>query len=326
MTQRWKYGNYTFTINPSAKDSSIEMVGDNVRTLSGAYISQPTAMQETHDIKAVFYQGRNRSISVTSFPNYKGIESMSGNLYSIYSPADAVYVFNENMTLQNTLSISGCTNKNYIAFDIQPDYTWVCSSSTGNTEIVYKVARNGTVATGNTVPMTSATTGLKYLNGYIWMLRDNGNLDQYRETDFAKTNTFVLPSGVGYSGLSSSGDYLVVGTNLNTYPTIYHVDSNNGNIVNAITFNMNNITDIAVHKDGTIYNYNSGLLQRIVPNTTSLDLYNLEKEIDGNKFVTLTDDMGISSRVIATNYSATRNIDYEYMFDVSMTITKVNRG
>jgi hypothetical protein len=85
---------------------------------------------------------------------------------------------------------------------------------------------------------------------------------------------------------------------------------------------------VDVGYDGSKYYVLNGTsqFQSINGNTVELDIYELKKEIANNKFVDLVDDMGVMTRVFANDFNSERRMGFERMYDVSMSIRKVNRG
>lgn len=323
---KWKYGSYQFTINPNAQSSQIDLVGDVARTLSGALISQPTALQESYSVSSVFYQHRSQPVSQVSLPNASLFESYSGNFYALNKTNSRIDVYNELFVSNSSISLSAVTNSNYGAFDTQPNYIWVASdnSSYGQLEtITYSGVSGSTyvLSTGNAI----IPSGLEILNSYVYVLRPTGKIDKYRSSDLGYVTTLTLPSGVNYYGMTSDGTYLIVGNNDN-YSKIYHVDPSSGTIVNQIAFNeILSISDVA-YDGNRFYNLSGTNLQVIKGNTVDLDVINIRNQITSYKYVDLIDDMGVTTRVTASDFSTNRKIGYDHYYEVSMNISKVNRG
>jgi hypothetical protein len=329
MANRWTYGNYQFAINPNSHEMNYEVVGDNVRTLSGAFISQPTSVVETYSISSVFYQTRNRMISEVSIPNGLKVKYYNNSFYVLNKVNDRIDIYNSNFTLTTSLSLSALSVKTYVGFEVQTDGTiWVCSDAPVN-DTYYKLSNAGALL--QTTPLVRtipSTVGIAVTLGYMWVLKSEGTLEKVRLTDFAKIATYKLPTGVNYSGLAADGSYLMASNNDNGLRTIYMIDCDNGNTVSSIV--MSELTNLSeVTKSATTFytfNATTSKMQVIKGNTVQLDIYKLEKEILNNRFVTMIDDMGVSYRVYVTDMKKSRRMGYETMYDVSLQIQKVNRG
>jgi hypothetical protein len=322
---KWKYGNYQFAINPNSQSARISVVGDEVRTLTGALISQPTGLQESYNISAVFFQPRSRALGQTVLTNAIFVKTYNNQFYALNRTNDSIDIYNQSYVFVSSISLSAVTNKSYMAFDVQPDGIWIVSDNGAN-DTVYKISLAGALLSTNSVAKTISASGLRYFNGYLWILRTNGTIDKIRPTDFVKMLTLALPYGLYYYGMTSDANYLIVGNN-DSYSKIYHVDSVTAGVVNQITFdNILSITDVAY--DGTKFYIlnNTNQLQIIMGNTVEIDIYNLQNQITGYKFVNLVDDMGATTRVYVSDFSAERRQEYEHLYNVSMTINKIDRG
>lgn len=326
--QKWKYGNYQFAINPNSQSSKVDMVGDNVRTLSGALISQPTSFEESYDISSVFYQQRSRSLSKISLSNASGIEYYNNQFYVLNKTNDRIDIYNKNFTFVSSVSLSAVTNKSYSAFDVASDGFYIVSSTGTTTDMFYKINLTTGALISNTSltkPSSDDATGIRYMNGYVWILRLDGTLEKYF-TNMTKSLTIILPSGLSYYGLTSDSTYLIIGNN-DSYSKIYHIETSAGKIINQISFDdIVSIKDIGY--DGSyFYALNSSnQLQTIKGNTVEIDILNLKNEVLTKTYVDIIDDMGVITRVSTSSFSATRKLGYDHYYDVSMTISKVNRG
>jgi hypothetical protein len=323
---KWQYGNYVFAINPNSQGTGLEVVGDNGRFLSGASFSQPSFLLEKYGVNAVFFQNRSHQVSQVSLQNSNFIEYYNGNLYVLNKTDDRVDIYNSNFILSSSISLSSVPNKTYLGFDVQSDGIWVLSDNSTD-DTVYKVGLDGSLSSTNSVSRTVISSGIKQLNGYLWILRTNGAIDKVRITDFVKVSTLNLPNDLSYVGLSAStdGNFLIVGNN-DIYQKIYHVDYLTGNIINQISFdNMQSMDDVSSNGIN-FYTLKNQKLSVIKGNTVECDLFLLEKEIDSKKYVDLIDDMGVKKRVSVSDYSRSRRKEFEHMYDVSMSIVKTNRG
>jgi hypothetical protein len=325
---KWKYGNYQFAINPDTQGSNIQLVGDVARTLTGALISQPSFLQESYDISSVFYQGRSKSLSQISLSNASFVDYYNNQCYVLNKTNDRIDIYNSSYGYISTVSLSAIPNKSYMAFDVVSDGYWVICDN-GSYDSIYKISLSGSLLVNNTnaIAKTVQAVGVELMSGYLWVLRGTGKIDQVRITDFSvTTSAIVLQFGINYAGITSDGTYLIVGSNDN-YTKLYHVDTVNNVAINQITFdNILTITDLAY--DGSKYYIlnSSNQLQSISGNTVDIDVYRLRNEIQNYKYVNLVDDMGITTRVFASNFSSNRKDGYEHMYDISMTINKIDRG
>jgi hypothetical protein len=328
MSERWKYGNYEFMINPNSYDGKFDIIGDEVRTLSGALISQPTAIIETYDIQSIFYQPRTSIKSVINIPSGSLVSYIGINICIVNKSNDTIQIYNKNMVYQSSISLLSCSNKNYVGFDIQSDFIWICSNVDSTNEIYYKLNLDGTLSASFNIQKTILCSGIRVFQGYLWSLRTSGNIDKFRITDFVKTVTIQLPFGLYYSGIFSDNMFLIVGNNDNPKPKLYHIDPINGGIINISSCEgIDEISAFLLYDKGLLLlNENLKRMQLLNINTVEADLYKLNKEIETKRFVNLVDDMGINMRVSVVSMNLDRVMGYEYMYQVSMTVQKVDRG
>ncbi|WP_336784166.1 hypothetical protein [Paenibacillus illinoisensis] len=324
---RWKYGNYEFGVNPNGMETSTELVGDNVRTLSGATISQPSFLKDSHSVTSVFYQPRSRAIAQAVVQNSSAVCFENEQLYVLNRVNDRIDVYSSNLSNRvSSVSLSNLQNKNYVNLDVVSNRFWLVSSVNSSTDSITQLDFNGNVVSSGTVSKTMECSGIRYFNGYLWLLRTNGNIEKIRTNDFAKVTVVVLPYELYYSGLSSDSNFLIVG-NRDSYNKLYHVDTKTGKIINQIYFDkMNPVYDVTF--DGKyFYTINqNNVLQKIDGNTVECDLHLFQYEIENYAFVNMITDMGVSMKVMVSNMSIKRRLEFEHMYEVSMTITKVDRG
>ncbi len=323
---RWKYGDYEFRINPYAADTSTELIGDNVRTLSGAHVSQPSFLKDSYSVNSVFYQPRSRAVSQTTVQNSAFIKYDNNQFYVLNKVNDRIDVYSKNL-LNRAFSIplTALQNKNYVSFDVFSNNIYVVSSINSTTDSINILDSSGGIVSNGTLAKSIECSGARYFNGYLWLLRTNGNIEKIRTNDFAKVAVVVLPYELYYAGLSSDSNFLIVG-NRDSYNKILHIDSTTGKIINQITMdNMNPIYDLEY--DGKyFYTLNNNVIQVIQGNTVECDLHLFQYEIDTKSFVDMVTDMGVATRVMVSNLTIRRRIEFEHMYDVSMSITKVDRG
>lgn len=334
MNQRWKYGNYTFRINPNGHDTKYSVVGDDVRTLSGAVISQPTGVTEGHSVQAVFYQPRTRIINELSLSSASFI-AYGNNLHALIAASQSVNVYSEDLsTVISTISLSSIPSTSYVGFDVSSGYLWVAIDAGTTAKQFYKINPSGTVVASFTLSH-AAGKSLKDIavdNGVLYTLWDDYTV-QY-STVSSGTNTAItvyrtiyLPNTAGYFGLGVDSGYLIAGSYDYDNNTIFHIDVASGMVVNGITTDgINAIDDVAF--DGKTYlvlNRARGTIQYIQGNTTQLDLFKFRVET-ASGYVRLTDYRGVQVRVAITDLSVTRRIEYEHMYEVSASFMTVDRG
>lgn len=324
---RWKYGNYEFRINPSSAEVSTELVGDTLRTLSGALVSQPSFLKDSYDVESVFYQPRSRVISQVSIQNAAFIRYESDRFYVLNKVNDRIDIYSRNMSsLTGSIPLTGVSNKSYMSFDIVGNIIWVVSKAGTTSDVVTQLNSSGSVISSGSVSKTIDCSGVRYFSGSLWLLRTTGKIDLIKPSDFTKTRTIVLPDGLYYSGISSDGNFLIVG-NGDSYNKILHIDVASGKIVNQISpSNMGRPVDFAY--DGKHYYVmsESNGIQKIEGNTVERDLFLFQHEISTKSFVDMYTDMGVKIRAVINDLSIRRRIGFEHLYDVSMSITKVDRG
>ncbi len=324
---KWKYGSYEFRINPNAVNSSIQVVGDELRTLTGALISQPTGIRENYGVEAVFYQPRTRVISEISL-TADCVDWYNLKFYAINKANNRIDIYNGNMISESVISLAAITNKNFKSLDVVSDGIWILCNNTGVSDFITKINFSGaiTVAT-KTLPIIGGQhiTDIEQLSGYLFAIRAS-EIEQLSMPALVKLSVITTPNNV-INGLSSDGTYLLLGANdLSFGNIIYHIDITNGRIINAIASDeLKNIVGLAY--DGKDY-YGFGLnkLQKIQGNTTMVDIYNLEIQIESYGFANLVDDIGIAKRVMISSMSKDRILGYENMYKVSLSIEKIDRG
>ena len=323
---RWKYGNYQFEVNPNSSSVSTEVVGDNMRTLSGALIAQPSFLKDEYSISTVFYQPRTRVKSQINLQNSALIDHYGGKIYAINRLDDRIDIYGPNLSIEGAVSLSAIAVKTYVGLSIAGSYIYI-ASSVDSTIVVNVLARDGTLSSSITSKaLNGKSCGFTYLSSNYWSISSNGSINKIRPTDGVVTSTITMPFELYYRGLTNDGKYLIVGNN-DEYTKFYHVDYSMGEIVNQVSNeDIKTSNDIAF--DGN-YIYSIGatsLLQIIDANTVECELYSFQKEVMTKSFVNMIDDMGVSKRVFASNVKAERRLGFENTYEVSMSIIKVDRG
>jgi hypothetical protein len=322
---RWKYGSYEFRINPNSHGVSYSMVGDEVRTLSGALISQPTSFQQDMDISSVFYQGRSRITKEVSIDG-DFIEYYDNKLYILSNSNKAIYVYNNNIQLETTISLAqDATYNDYFGIDITSTTIWVAVKKDALKNIIRRFDHNGSLLGSFEIDNTSNLTGIEITSGHLWVLRANAKIEKRSTSDGTLVSTSNLPYGIYYEGITSDGSFLVIGNNDYDIRVIYHYDTDTNRVASSITLDsLSYIQDIAFDGDYFMASY-YGKCCFIKGNTTMLDLYKLSRQIEIYNHVELVDDMGSSNRVAVSRFSQSRVEGFEHMYNVSLSVTKVDR-
>lgn len=327
MANRWKLGNYTFTINPNSYGEQVSLVGDTVFTLDGTVITQPTSTTEEYSLSSVFYQNRPRVVSQISMPNLSGIKYVNGKFYVLNNTTKKVDVYNSNLTFSKSLTIATTPNgENFVAFDVQSDETiWAVEVGATN-DIVWKVISG--VATKTT--FSGHIVGIKYDGTYLWVV--SGTTLYKFNTSFVQQNSLTLPYispvNVSYRGIDIVKGYLVISFSGDTDSGAYHIDMSNGFICNSFTLpDYTEIIDVTHDGNNFIFaTFNTNQLIYTNGNTLMLDVYLLEGEIKTKGFIDMIDDMGVKRRIAVSNYDIERQEGSLAKYSVNIKAIKVNRG
>lgn len=329
MANRWQYGNYQFDINPSSFSMDTKLVGDELRTLTGALVSQPSFLQDKYTASTTFYQPRTRVKGLTSFQNGVSIDCYNQKTYVLNKVNDRIDIYNQNYVFQSSLPLSVITtNKAYLWISVNSTGIYIASQRTSPAGLfVHSLNLTGSFLSTLTLASSSTLTGFTNFGGYHWILSNNGNIYKIRPSDGASIITYALPYGLYYEGISNDTDFLIVG-NKDTFIKVYHVDSTSGRIVNQFSDDtITTFNDIAYN--GTQYlaiNNTSFSLQIILANTVEAEIYKFKTEMSSKKFVDMIDHLGIIRRVYISSLSIDRSSTSQYMYQVTMSITKVDRG
>lgn len=325
---KWKYGNYEFRINPSSVSNSIDFVGDELRTLNGALVSQPTGTKESYEVDAVFYQPRTRAISEVSLAaDY--VDLYNAKYYCINKSNIRIDIYNSNMSYASSISLSAIANKNFKGIDVVNDGIWILCRDEGVADYITKINHAGTIIIGQVslpIIVGQHITDVEQMSGYLYALRA-GRIERLSIPTLSKSLEFTIPLNGTTKGLSSDGTYIIVGVGDLAYGNIiYHVDTSNGKIVNAISSDDLIAINSLAYGGNNFYVFSSNKLQKLFGNTTMLDINNLEKQIDSYSFVNLVDDAGTTRRVMVSSINKQRQLGYENMHNISLTIEKIDRG
>lgn len=322
---KWKYGAYEFRINPYSQSHKITMVGDEVRTLSGAVISQPTGMVESFSVSSMFYQPNTKVVNKRNLSGANYIEESNGKIYSLNKTMDKIVVMNSNLVVEKEISLANLTNKNYVGFDVIDSSIWIATDD-GVNRVIYKTDLFGNlIANYSLLNKTSTIVGIEVLGTNVFILYNNAILEKYNLT-ISLIDTISLPYGVFYQGLTSNEGFLLAGNSDEDYLTIYHIDPTLKTVANAIHVDNVLVTDVAVVNGYILVLDSNSNVTYLRGNTTVLDIFKLEREIELMGYVNMVDDMGVVSRVVVDGITVKRVQGFEHMYDVSLDVVKVNRG
>jgi hypothetical protein len=334
MQDRWKLGNYTFTINPNKYTEQVSVVGDIITTLNGTVISQPTMLKEEYSLSSIFYQNRPKVIQQVSMPNLGGIKYVNGKYYVLNNTTKKVDVYTANYTLSKSISLLSTTpnGENFIAFDVQSDETvWAVQRSTP--DIVYKVV-GATITKTNFNSSYGSIKGIKYDSSALdlWIITDKNVLSLFTYPAWSQVKylnlPIIAPNLLGYNGMDIINGYLVVSFVSDDISGAYHIDLTSGSICNVFSLpDLMQINDITY--DGTNFVFSTQTGNQLVytnGNTLSLDVYNLENEIRTKGYLDMIDDMGVKRRMTVNHYNIERQEGSLTKYSVDIQAVKVDRG
>jgi hypothetical protein len=335
MSQRWKLGNYQFTVNPNRYGESVEVVGDTVKTLDGTVISQPTELDESYEITSVFFQSRPRIVAELSFPKSQGLKFVNGNYYLLDNTTKKVNKYNKNMSLLSTTNIIDTPNgENLIALDVESDGTiWAVQESVSPSKI-HKVVNTTKTIYSMPVQVQGTVEGICVDSSFIYIVTDLRKLYKISKSNMTSVSSVSLPfisyNNLGYQGMSIIKGYLVMSFNDGEQSGAYHMDINDGRVVSRFSIPNTTYTElIDVTHDGTnfVFLCNGGTnVKYSNGNTLLVDIYELENQIQNYGYLNLVDDMGVSRRVTVTNYGFEREDNSLTKYQVNLSIKKVGRG
>lgn len=331
MSDRWQLGSYTFVINPNKYGESGSYIGDNAVTLDGTLISQPTVVEEQYNFSSTLYQGMPRILSQVSVPNGSGIEIMSGNYYILNNNTKNIDKYNSNLALLSSTALSSTnTGQNYTSFDVDPSGNFYAVEDLIGGQYLHTVTSSS--KTFKTISNVSGVVkGIKYDSGNLWLITDKYILYQ-TDTNFNIINQVTLPyidpAYLGYKGMTIIGNYLVLVFNSSDITGVYHIDKSTGIIANAFSLpNYTQILDVAY--DGQNFVFITNLSSQLVytnGNTLLADVYTIESNIRNNGYLYMIDDMGVNRKVTVSNYSIDRQDGYLTMYNIQLTVSKIDRG
>lgn len=330
--EHFKIGNYEFHINPNRFGGQVSKVGDNVRTLDGTFISQPTGTLETYNLSSVFYQANSRFINERQFDNFL-LEFHDGNFYAISLDEKKIIVYNKNFVeTGDTIDITDISNDMLMDFDVVNNNGaiefWIVAK--GNPNYVFNVDYSGVITKTVSYATYLVPKSIQYVDG-IWLLMNDDTIKKIA-TNGDVEKSIILPytqsNFKGYKGMTSYNGYIVVALNTDTHLGAYHVDTEYGSIVNYFSPNKFFSSDDVTY-DGSYYvffNRGKKKIKYVQGNTVLLDLYELEKEYKTNGYLTMEDDLKNKIRVSVNNFNSERKQGFKQMYDVNLEVQKVNRG
>lgn len=332
MSDRWQFGNYTFVINPNKYSENINYIGDNALTLNGTLISMPTLMQEQYTLSSTFYQGLPKVTSQVSVPNGSGVKLLSGNYYILNNTTKKIDQYNSNFSLikSTTVPLSGGTN--VMTFDIASNGTIYAIDDSAGGQHLYAIPTSGsaTISTIKNIGSSSAV-GIKYDSGNLWLVSDQRTLYQTDITFNVMKQLslpYIDPQYLKYKGLEIVGNYLVLSFNSADMTGAYHIDKSTGIIANAFSLpSYTPVVDVTYDGKNFIFMTQTGS-QLIYTNGNTLlsDIYTLESNIRNNGYIYMIDDMDIEKKVTVSNYSIDRVDGHLQMYNVDLTVSKIDRG
>lgn len=328
VSEKWQLGSYTFTINPNKYGEGHTYVGDNAVSLNGTVISMPTTVQEQYNFSSTLYQGSPRLISQVSMPNAVGIKLLSGNYYVGNNSTKKIDQYNSNFSLIKSYN-TGISSGNILALDIAPNGTIYALDDLSSQQLhtITSTSGNTAKAVSN---MPNQIEGIKYDSGNLWMV-DKGGILYQTDMNFnisqRVTLPYVAPQYIGYRGMEIIGNYLVVTFNSSDINGVYHIDKTTGIIANAFEVPTNpTIYDITYDGQNFVFLTSNNQLIYTNGNTLLADIYTIESNIRNNGYLYMTDDMGVTRKVSVSSYSLDRADGYLTMYNLQLTVNKIDRG
>jgi hypothetical protein len=141
------------------------------------------------------------------------------------------------------------------------------------------------------------------------------------------TLPYIDPQYIGYRGMEIVGNYLVVTFNNSDINGAYHIDRTTGIIANAFGVPTNpKVYDVTYDGQNFVFLTSNNQLIYTNGNTLLADIYTIESNIRNNGYLYMTDDMGVQKKVAVANYTIDRMDGYLTMYDIQLTVTKIDRG
>lgn len=329
VSEKWQLGNYTFTINPDKYGEGYSFIGDNAVTLDGTVISMPTVVQEQYNFSSTIYQGNPRLLSQVSMPNAVGTKFLSGNYYVANNSTKKIDQYNSNFSLIKSYNTGISSSNNIVALDIAPNGTIYALDDVSGGQSLHTI----TSVSGNTSSalknISYIAKGIKYDNNNLWIVDAKGNLYQ-TDMNFNINNQLTLPyidpQYLGYRGMEIVGNYLVATFN-SDFNGAYHIDRTSGIIANAFEVPTNpTVYDITYDGQNFIFLTSNNQLVYTNGNTALADIYTIENNIRNYGYLYMTDDMGVKKMITVSNYSIDRVDGYLTMYNIQLSVTKIDRG
>lgn len=330
MSDRWQLGSYTFVINPNKYGETVSVIGDNAVSLNGNTISMPTVLQEQYNFSSTLYQGLPKIMSQVSVPHGAGIKMLSGNYYILNNSTEGVDQYNPNFSLIKSVSVGSQAGSQLTSFDIGPDGTIyaVDNAITQDLHIVTPAIVNTSRAI---VGLSGNITGIKYDNGYYWFVTDQQILYK-TDTNINIINQlnlpYIQPQYLKYRGMTIVGNYLVLSFNSSDMTGAYHIDRTTGIIANAFSL-PSYIPVVDVEYDGKNFIFMTNTGSQLIftnGNTLLADIYTIESNIRNNGYLYMIDDMNVTRKISVGSYTIDRVDGHLQMYNISLQVSKIDRG
>jgi hypothetical protein len=103
----YQFNGYTFSHNPTQADKDITYIGDNVKTLSGRMIIQPTYFKNSTSIVSTFWQARDLSLlPIPINDNVICFNKSTNNFYTYNLSGEVINIYNSNLLYINSIDLS----------------------------------------------------------------------------------------------------------------------------------------------------------------------------------------------------------------------------
>lgn len=335
MADRWKFGNYTFQSNPTDYSESLTMVGDTIITLNGNVITQPTYVTEKYSIQSIFFQHRPIINSVVGISNAYAIEFKNNKFYVLDNYNAVIHVYNSNFILQKSINVVSSYANMYTSFDVDSSENIYLTTWDGQSSHIVKVNSSGTLVSDVIYSRNSKAVAIQNYSGQLYVVTSNSLLHSLNPlyngayTDGAVSTLPLMPSDqLGYQGATIVDNYIVVSFYSDGVSGAYHIDLNNGVVVNHFELPVaNSVNDICYDGKNFIFlDKSNNQLLYSNGNSVDVDIYELKQQLDTQGMLLMTDDMGYDAYVFANDYTIDRQDDNIYKYQVTINVEKIDRG
>jgi hypothetical protein len=304
---KFKYGNYTFAHNPTQADKDITAINDNVMTLSGRVIAQPTFFKNSSTITSTFYQPRDlQLLPYLCTDNVICFNQTTNQFYTYNLASQVIKIYNANflyissincssLALTSVDDITSMNNSIYLSASnlrygrqmyVVPISTKILSAGNSIAIIVMALANDGNNVyildnqgnvwiwhTGSLVfvfNLNTTTTGLEYSNGFFFTVSPGTNIMN------------VIGNDIRFGYQVIDGIYLSPTLN----KTVESLCFKNSNILYYIDSSYNSVKGMSI-------------------NTVNQDIFNLSQQVKSG-IVSLSDQYGRTNNVVATEIDIKR--------------------